>query len=115
MKGNQEAPFQDSASCCASTVAPIPPNSSGSFFEIHPDRQGKMEACHFSHLKMTTSSGSLLSLLLMKRSRCFWCIPLLWCTWVSTWQQARQAGAAVVARAGEVQRPGARDRAIPLR
>lgn len=30
-----------------------------------------------THLKMTTSSGSFFSLLLMKRSRCFWCMHAL--------------------------------------
>ena len=33
---------------------------------------------------MTNSSGSFLSLLLMKRSRCFWCMHALWWMCVST-------------------------------
>jgi hypothetical protein len=37
------------------------------------------------HLKMTSSSGSFFSLLLMKRSRCFWCMHALWWMCVSTW------------------------------
>ncbi len=46
---------------------------------LHKLQNHKQET-HYSsqpHLKITTSSGSLRSLLLMKRSKCFWCMQAL--------------------------------------
>ena len=48
------------------------------------DSKTSRRVSHLPSRKMTTSSGSFFSLLLMKRSRCFWCMHALWCTCVST-------------------------------
>ena len=72
----------------ASAPASAPAESQSSSRGAHPvslsDSKTSLKVRYLPSLKMTTSSGSLRSLLLMKRSRCFWCMHALWCTWVST-------------------------------